>query len=501
MPSDIQRHFRGSTNLVFANSRKIVELLGDHLNNQVQVLDDTETAFVLHHGSLSRQVRDETESALKSGRPTNALCTSSLELGIDIGAIAAVAQIDPTWTVSSLVQRLGRSGRRQGQSTVLRLYVRPAAPNQNSSLDDLLFPKLLQSVAMLELLLAGWLEPPEWDRMHLSTLTHQILSMVKEAGGLTALELYEALCQRGPFRKVTPADFKHLLKSLCREQLIDQEPQGAIILGLIGEKITSAPEFYAAFSTPRELSVRHGKRQIGKLPLNFGVKVGECLVLGAKRWLIESIEWKSRTIWVQPTAIKKPPVFLGDGGVIHARVFAEMRRILRGTGEPGWLDAEGKELLRAARHTAERVGLTRADVLAADKQVQWFPWAGTRGSLTLWLWARKQGLACSRGFLSLTYPHLTIAEFGRHLRALVEGDVNPVELAVLLPTKRYERFDPFIDEGLLNKANATARLDVSAARKAAQDVLMDPNFGSDRSGAGRQQDRCTHLTMAPQGQL
>ena len=468
---DLQRQFQGSTNLVFANNRRTVELLGDLLKNHGQVLDDSEAAFVLHHGSLSRQVRHETESALKSGRPTNALCTSSLELGINVGAIVAVAQIDPTWTVSSLVQRLGRSGRRQGQPTVLRLYVRAAVPRQDSCLDDLLYPKLLHSVAMLRLLLAGWLEPPDSDRMHLSTLTHQVLSMLREAGGLAALELYDQLCQRGPFRRVTPADFKSLLKSLFKEQLIDQEPLGAIILGLAGEKMTSAPEFYAAFSTPRELSVRYGSRHIGKLQLSFGVKVDECLVLNGKRWLIERIEWKSRTIWVVPTAIKKAPVFLGDGGVIHARVFAEMRLVLRETGVPEWLDAEGVELLRAARDTAQNVGLTQTDLLAQDNRVQWFPWAGTRGLLTLWLWAKNQGIDCSRDFLSLTYPHLTTAAFRQHLRNLVGGEVDPIQLAVLLPVKQHERFDPSIDEDLLNKANAQDRLDLAAARKAAHDAL------------------------------
>lgn len=331
--------------------------------------------------------------------------------------------------------------------------------------------------------------------MHLSTLSHQVLSMLKEAGGLPALELYQSLCQRGPFRRVTPADFGHLLKSLCREQLIDQEPLGAIILGLVGEKITSAPEFYAAFSTPRELSVRHGSRHIGKLPLNFGIKVGECLMLSAKRWLIEAIEWKSRTIWVQPTDIKKPPVFLGDGGVIHARVFAEMSRVLRETGEPEWLDAEGKELLRAARRTAERVGLTRTDVLDGDGQVQWFPWAGTRGSLTLWLWAQKQGIGCSRDFLSLTYPRLSMADFRQHLRVLAEGDVNPIDLAVLLSTKRYERFDAFIDEALLNKANASDRLDLTTARHAAQDALVNLERASEPTSKGSQHSR--RLQLAP----
>ena len=118
---------------MFANSRRAVELVADYLQDNVQTFEESRMGFVLHHGSLSASVRRKTELALKSGNPTNALCTSSLELGIDIGAIAAVAQIDPTWSVSALVQRLGRSGRRQNQPSVLRLYVQSASPSEKSS--------------------------------------------------------------------------------------------------------------------------------------------------------------------------------------------------------------------------------------------------------------------------------------------------------------------------------------------------------------------------------
>jgi ATP-dependent helicase Lhr and Lhr-like helicase len=468
---DIQDQFRGSTNLIFANSRRTVELMADYLRNHSKVLEDPESAFVLHHGSLSRQVRHHTETALKSGHPTNALCTSSLELGIDIGAIEAVAQIDPPCTVSSLVQRVGRSGRRNGQSSVLRMYVLSAVPKQDSAIDDLLFPKLLQAVAMTELLLLGWLEPIEWDRMHLSTLTHQILSKLKENGGVTVSELYRSLCQQGPFRRISPGEFKQLLSSLFEHRLIDQEPQGAIILGLAGEKITSAPNFYAAFATRLELSVRCGRTQVGKLPVTFEIKTGQCLLLNGKRWLIKELDWKTRTIWVAPTAIKKPTVFLGQGGDVHTRIFAQMRRILRGTDEPAWLDPDGKQQLAAARHAAEQVGLTQTDVLGGDDQVQWFPWLGTRGVTTLWLWAEKQQIPCSRGALSLTYEDVSTAGFRRHLEELVEDDVNAIELAALLRAKHHGKFDPFIDEGLLDKANAADRLDLGAAKQAAYNAL------------------------------
>ena len=198
--NDIRRTFKDDTCLVFANSRRIVEELGDHFLGRCALASDGEPAVVLHHGSLSARLRRQTESMLKSGFPTRALCTSSLELGIDIGAVEAVAQIDPTWSVASMVQRLGRSGRTPGSTSQMRLYVRAPALTAQASLVHLLRPALLQAVAMVKLLLAGWLEPATADRMHLSTLVHQILSVLKETGGQTALALYQSLCPYGPGR-------------------------------------------------------------------------------------------------------------------------------------------------------------------------------------------------------------------------------------------------------------------------------------------------------------
>src|SRR5205823_5877077 len=113
-----------------------------------ELIGDGEPAVALHHGSLAAPLRRRTERMLKGGQPMRAFCTSSLELGIDIGAVEAVGQIDPAWSVSSMVQRLGRSGRRVGSTSKLRLYVRIGSVEKDAALVDLLYPQLLQAVAM-----------------------------------------------------------------------------------------------------------------------------------------------------------------------------------------------------------------------------------------------------------------------------------------------------------------------------------------------------------------
>ena len=150
-----------------------------------------------------------------------------------------------------------------------------------------------------------------------------------------------------------------------------------------------------------------------------------------------------------------------------------MRQILRGTDEPAWLDPDGRQLLRSARHTAEQLGLTQTDVLKDDDIVQWFPWIGTRGVTTLCLWAESREIACCRGALSLSYEDISLSAFRRHLQEMVDGDVDPVELAALLKAKGRERFDRYVAEDLVDKANAQDRLDLQAANQAARDALAE----------------------------
>lgn len=107
--------------------------------------------FWPHHGSLSKELREQTEAALKQKeRPATAICTSTLELGIDIGSVKSVVQIGPPPSVASLRQRLGRSGRRKGEPAILRGYALERPLSLDSPLSDRLREGLVQSVAMVK---------------------------------------------------------------------------------------------------------------------------------------------------------------------------------------------------------------------------------------------------------------------------------------------------------------------------------------------------------------
>jgi ATP-dependent Lhr-like helicase len=395
------------------------------------------------------------------------------ELGLDVGFISAVCQVDPPATVNSIIQRTGRSGRSGQEPSILWLYVVDVAPMKGASLTQLLHPNLLQATAMIRLVIEGWLEPARGNRYDLSTLTHQILSLLKQRSELKPSEIYEILCQIGPFRKVDQQLFADVLRSLTKYELIEQEPEGKILLGAAGEKITAVFDFYAAFLTKIEYSVRHISEEIGRLPAETLPRVGEYFNLAARRWRADKIEHTNQVVEVSPAGVSKAPVFRNPAGDIHTRIYREMKAVLQDTTLPAWLNPEAQSLLQAARHAAQSAGLIHNNVLAGSSGILWFPWVGTQGQRTLELFAIKAKIKCIRDRLSLTFPGLSVEKFKGFLNSITSQPVDPVELAALMVQKRFEKFDRYLEPSILDQANAHDRLNVEDARQAAEAALKE----------------------------
>jgi ATP-dependent Lhr-like helicase len=214
---------REHDNLVFANSRAAVETYADMLERRSRATG-TRAEFLAHHGSLSKEIREYVEERLKDPTtPVTAICTSTLELGIDVGSVDSIAQIGAPPTVSSLRQRLGRSGRRPGRPAVIRIYISEGTLTDATPPPDALRDKLFQTVAMVELLLASWYEPPHTAALHLSTLIQQILSILAQHGAAQVGQVHHILCGNGPFAQVEQSMFGALLRDMGRHDLIKQD--------------------------------------------------------------------------------------------------------------------------------------------------------------------------------------------------------------------------------------------------------------------------------------
>jgi len=355
----------------------------------------------------------------------------------------------------------------------MRLYVREESPSPRSTLSELLCPDLPRAIAMTRLMLAKWLEPPDIDRMHLSTLVHQILSCLRQTGGMTAARLFSTLVDGGPFPRVTMQDFATLLHGLGEKELIEQMPQGELILAPAGERITSQYDFYASFLTNEEYAVRYQSEEIGSLPADAIPPVGEHVILAGRRWRIDEILPDRKQVLVSPAAGMREPIFRSPGGEIYMRVYQEMRLVLAEETMPAFIVSTAQTLLKSARALAKPTGIRETNLAVRSGGVEWFPWLGTRGMLTLRLLADAAGIAHRPDQLSIIYKLPAIADFRAHMEFIAAGPLDAQALAQRMAMKMHEKYDCFVPESLLDLANDRDRLALDEARTAAQNVLTE----------------------------
>ena len=448
LADDLFEAFRTDRNLVFANSRADVEWYCDELNQRARQSGRADQ-FLVHHGALSKAVREHTELLMQGHVPYTTVCSATLELGIDIGNVTAVGQIGCPWSVSSLVQRLGRSGRRDDQPQVMRLYLLEQHLRAESHLCDRLRPDLLQAIALTELMLDKWVEPPEPAQGDLSTLVQQILSSIAETGGLTARDLFERLITRGAFRHITQSVFVEVLRCLGEWDLIEQTPPADLILGLKGEQIVNRFDFYSAFATSPEYRVACQAEVLGMLPTTGVPSEGDHLLLAGRRWQVIAIDHDQREVSVRPARGRKAPLFSGDGGAIHLKVRQKMRDVLLSASEYPYVNATGQELLAKARTAAGQAGLADSPLIPLSASTTlWFPWVGTHAQTTLALLLTRCRLRVTVHDVALEID--AAADKVRHALAGCHRQLPaPAVLAKLLPGKERRKYDWCLSDDLL----------------------------------------------------
>ena len=471
---------RGTPNLVFAGSRGDVEWYADALREMSEKAK-VPVDFLPHHASLSREHRLDVERRLKSSRTATAICTSTLELGIDIGGIDCVAQIGPPFSVSSLRQRLGRSGRR-GQPKVLRMYSIERGTDAASHPMDRLHLGLVRSVAMVELLGDRWCEPPAPQALHLSTLTHQVLSVIAQHAGASAQRLYDTLCRQGPFRKVSTEQFTRLLRQMGSAEiaLIEQAPDGNLLLGPLGEKLVEHYSFYAVFQTSEDYRVLLGSKQIGVLPADRVFVPDMTIILSGRRWRIIAVHSREKVIEVTQDRAGTPPPFGGSGGLVHDGVVRKMKAVLSGRGMPLYIDATGAELLEDARTEFRRLGLDRRSIChTGDNGRLVATWTGTIKTSTLSLKLKSMGFKTvdHDGFLEVEEPCS-----GQPLVAALEtlAEQTPDDVAgeslAGLENVMSEKFHRYLSPDLLFEDATSSLVDLQAIPQLARSIIGHDAF-------------------------
>jgi len=468
----LYRRLRGQDNLVFANSRQAVELISDRLR-QLSEQQLVPNEFLPHHGSLSKALREEVEARLKeSTLPLTAVCTSTLEMGIDIGSVESIAQIGSPPSVASLRQRLGRSGRRPGQPAVLRAYVLEDELTPRSSLSDMLRVETVQMIAMLGLLLERWCEPPESGAFHYSTLIQQVLSLVAQFGGIRALPACRMLCESGPFATVDGARFAALLRGLGQHEMLAQMGDGTLILGAKGETVVNHYQFYSAFIASEEYRIVHRSRTLGQIPMTHPLQADMHIIFAGRRWKVVAIDSDARLIEVEPSAGGSVPRFNGSGAAVHDRVRQRMLEVYQSTDIPIYLSGGARELLQQGRGAFSRLGLAAQRLVADGHTVLVFPWAGDRVIDTLVLALLGRKLQVGRDGIAIQVGNSTIEEVRDHLRGMIGArTLDTVALARAAKDAVREKYDHLVPSDLAAEDFAARRLDGPGTIEAVRSIV------------------------------
>jgi ATP-dependent Lhr-like helicase len=304
----------GKKRLVFVDSRRGVEALGERL--RTAGVD----AFVTH-SSLSLEERQAAELAFQEGQNCVIVATSVLELGIDVGDLDHVLQIDAPSTVAAFLQRMGRTGRREGK-------------NPNCTFLATEAEGLLQAAAIVRLFRRGFVEPIPIAHRAAHLLAHQLLAMtVQVEGGIPVADWWAWVSQATPFQALDEADRTELVQHMLRENIL-VESGARYSLGERGEKLygwKNFAELYVVFSAPQILKVLWGATEIGSIDVTFAQQEkleNLSFVLGARPWRAVSIDFGQGIVRVEPIASSKLARWQGRSALLGRDLCQAVREII-----------------------------------------------------------------------------------------------------------------------------------------------------------------------------
>lgn len=456
--------------LIFCNARDDVEQVTTELNHRCR-RDHLDERYLPHHGSISKEIREDAESKMRDGiRPFSVVCTNTLELGIDIGQLEMAVQVDSTHTVMSYVQRLGRTGRKYGAPRIMQLYSSELASEPNAPFFNHFPISLLKTTAIVNLFLQDWVEPPTVNHFPYHILYHQILSRLIERNEVTPKELVGAFYGQGVFANVSLDDFDMLLKYMVKEDHIELLDTGEMILGLEGEKVARSRDFYAVFQTPPELDVIYGEKNIGRISPHPDLAPGIRLLLGGQLWEVTAIYLDQKQVIVKPAKDASATLFASTGiPEMHPRIAQEVYHLLCDSAEPVYLDETGLSRLRQSRALFHDMELNKHDFVDGEESWILFPWAGTRIARTLHLLIQKAGFSAQ--FAPLLFPWVLIIQKPKEkiswkeildcLRSEMDNTEGGLNLLEQIKVEMLEthKFDQYLPDLLIRKRAANEWID------------------------------------------
>ncbi len=456
--------------LVFSNSREETEYLCATFRQIARRRGDRDV-FLIHHGNLSASLREEAEMKMKDEEAFAVTCaTVTMELGIDIGRLERVLQNQSPNSVSSFLQRLGRSGRR-GQPPEMMMVFREEDPLPNTPLPQLIPWELLKAVAIVELYREErFIEPPIMRKLPFSLLFHQTLSVLASSGELTPRRLAERVLALPPFANVSREDYKTLMLSMLNNDFLELTEEKTLIVGLAGERLLRSFKFYAVFKDSEDYTVRCGSDEIGTI--TTPPPVGDRFALAGRVWEVEELDIQRKLIYVKSVEGKMEVSWPGDYGEVHTRIVERMKRVLSEDTVYPYLKPNAQKRLEVARRVAENTGMLKHSLVhLGGYSYCLFPWLGTRSFRTVRKLLQHQSKRL--GLTGIEYEGCYFISFKMSgggeqelIASLAEQAAQGIDTERLVESGEvpiFEKYDDFIPADLLRRAYATDKLNGTEA--------------------------------------
>jgi ATP-dependent helicase Lhr and Lhr-like helicase len=426
--------------LLFCQSRALSEEIADRMQNRgIDVF--------IHHSSVAVEERTLAEERFANGHNNCIVCTSTLELGIDVGDLDAVLQANAPDTVSAFLQRLGRTGRRGGKANTTFLVDNSAA--------------LLQSIALIELARRGWVESIQVSQRNWSVLVQQLLALTMQFGAISPADCWRQLSTVMDFQGINRAEFDRLIRHMVRTKFL-YLTGGLLAIGSESERVFGKKNFmalYAVFSSPQQYEVCTVEAQsIGSLEQKFVDTLTpeiSCFLLGGKAWIADRIDHETRSVVVLPAPQGRKPTW---GGFIPQfldwEICQEIAAILRSNVDIPYLDRDAKLTLTNCRNERRQQVVERVIWKDEDARLQWWTFAGGRinraikyGLEHLWEW----DVRADNFQVSIIGEHLTPATFASAIVEITQPEfwtakTTQAYLLEKLPNYRFSKFQQVLPD-------------------------------------------------------
>lgn len=377
----------GEKRLVFCDSRSRVEQLS-------RMLRDKGVDTFVSHSSLSTDERRQAEAAFAGRTNCVIVATSTLELGIDVGDLDRVIQIDAPSTVASFLQRIGRTGRRLGS----RRNCLFLATDRDA---------LVRAAALVQLWAAGYVEPVIPPPMPLHIFAQQIMALALQEGGLPRDQWPLWIGTMPGFAAVLREQLYAVIEHMIAAGLLTND-NGLLWIGEEGEAEYGHKHFMellSSFTAPPLFRVLHGQREVGLIDqVSFLIRNEQkpVVLLTGRAWQVTHLDWNARVAYVVPTELKGRSQWLGSSPALSFALCQSIRSVLASDDASSEWSRRAKEGIDQVRAEMPWCSVTSTAVTAAGpNESEWWTFAGLRANATLAAAFGAEGVKAAPDNLSL----------------------------------------------------------------------------------------------------